>query len=497
MPVGPLVVVLLGIFGSGAAWSASWNITPLLDVTETYSDNIALASDSLQQGWISDISPGIRIDGASAKLTAYLDYRRQNLYYQGNSQWNRQQNQLSSFAKLEAVDNWLFVDASSNISQQRLSVFSPASSDGTSATADRVETRSVVVSPYVRGQLSNIADYTVRYSTADLRSDSASLADTRVKQYSASVKSRSLGVIGWFGDAVGSKVNNDLIGDRDDARFRVGLLAPVGAHLHLSVFSGKERTNYASPEQETTSMPGVGIEWSPSKQTQFVGLREKRFFGYGHSMQFSHRTALTAWRYFDGKDVAMLPALLGGYSSGTIQELMSDLLESSIPDPIQRSRAVRARLDQSGSAASLSGTDGVLTSRLYIDRVREASVALLGIRNTVTLLLRQRDEKLLANAPVAVDSFSDTSDIRERSASLTWLYRLTPLTTLNVSLEHRKSESMSVAELAQSQDTQTLALSFRLAPKASASLGVRRLRADGLTSQVRENALVGSFMQEF
>lgn len=496
--VGKIAVVLLAVFGSGLALGESWQIKPLVSVTETYSDNMALVSGAPQQGWISDIAPGIRIDGASARLTAYLDYRRQNLYYQGNSAWNRQQNQLNAFAKLEAVDDWLFVDARSTIGQRNQSVFTPVSADGTSAAANQAETRTALVSPYIRGQLSNVADYLVRYSVADLRSDDDTLADTRVNQYLGSVKSRSLGRIGWFGDVIGTKVKNDLVGDRDDTRFRAGIVVPVGAHLHLSASGGRERTNYASADHETTSTSGAGVEWSPGKRTQAALLREKRFFGYGHSLLLAHRTALTAWRYSDNKDVAMLPTLLGGYSPGSIQELMSDLLEASIPDPLERSRAVRARMDISGVASTFSGAEGVLTSRLYIDRVREASVALLGVRNTLTFLLRQRDEELLAFAPAATDSFSDSANIRERSASLAWLYRLAPLTTLSISLVHRKSEAMDVAGLREKQDAQTIALGFRLAPNATASLGARRARSDGsMNGLVRENAAVASYMQQF
>jgi uncharacterized protein (PEP-CTERM system associated) len=495
---GRMALALLAAFGSGTAKSESWQIAPLVEVSETYSSNMALVSASPQQGWISDIAPGVRVDGQSAKLRAYLDYRRQNISYQGNSEWDRHQNQLTSFAKLEAVDNWLFVDASSSIGQSNLSVFGPVSADGTSASANQVETRTVLLSPYVRGQFSNLADYVVRYSSAEMRSDAATLADTRVNQYLGSVKSRSLGIVGWFGDVIGTKVRNDLIGDREDTRIRAGFVVPVGAHLHLSIFGGRERANYTSTEQETTSTPGAGFEWSPSRQTQFSALREKRFFGYGHNLQLTHRTALTAWRYSDNKDVAMLPTLLGGYTPGTIQELMSDLLEASIPDPLERGRAVRARMDLSGTASSLSGADGVLTSRLYVDRAREASVALLGVRNTLTFMLRQRDEGLLAFSPIAVDSFSASADIRERSVSLTWLYRLAPLTTLNVSLSHRKTEATDVVGLHERQDLQTIALSFRLAPLTTASLGARRLHSDGLTTGiVRESALVGSITQRF
>jgi uncharacterized protein (PEP-CTERM system associated) len=496
--IGRIALAVLATFWANAAKCETWQVTPLIGVAETYSDNMALVTALPERGWISEIAPGIAIDGQSARLRAYLDYRRQNIYYQGNSEANRRQNQLDAFAKLEVLDNWLFVDASSRISQNSLSTFGPVSADGTSANANQVETRSTLASPYIRGQLSDIGDYVLRYSVADLRSDSASLPGSRVNQYLGSVKSRTTGAIGWFGDGIGTSVKNDLIGDRDDTRFRAGIIIPAGAHLHISAFGGRESTNFATKERVTNSTTGAGFEWSPGKHTQFAGLRERRFFGYGHSLQLTHRTALTAWRYSDNRDVATFPALLGGYTPGTIQELMSDLLEASIPDPVERGRAVRTRMDLAGSTASLSGVDGVLTSRLFLDRVREASVALLGVRNTLTFLMRQRDEALLAGAPVANDSFSESADIRERSASLAWLYRLAPLTTLNASLVYRKARALDIDGPQATQNTLTIALGFRLAPKADASLAVRRLRSDGSAiGLVRENALIGSFTQRF
>ena len=486
--------------GLGVAHGESWTFIPQVTAGETYSTNMALVGASPQSGWITDIAPGIRVDGAGSRVKAHLDYSRENLYYQGNSEWNRHQNLLNSLATIEAVDKWLFVDASANIVQRNLSVFGPVSVDQTNAAAKQVETRTTQVAPYIRGHVFNDAEYLLRINSIDAKSDDPTLVTTRVNQVVGSLKNlASAGAIGWLGDFSATNVKNDIVGSRDDTRFRGGLALSIGPRMHLSLSTGRETTNFNSSEKENTATPGVGLEWSPTPHTQVAALGEKRFFGTGHNLLLSHRTALTAWRYSDVKDVAILPTLLAGYNPGSISELMSDLLEASIPDPSERGREVRSRMDQIGAVANLPGGGGVQTSRFYLDRFQQASVALLGQRNTLTLLLSQRVQQLLSFAPDAVDSFSQfDTDIRERGASLAWLHRLTPVTNLNVSMARLKSEGLTTANLESNQTTATAAVTIRLTAKASASVGARRTKVDSTVSgSIRENALVGSLTQRF
>jgi uncharacterized protein (PEP-CTERM system associated) len=474
-------------------------IVPYIAASETYSSNMGLTGVAPERGWITDLAPGIRIDGAGARLDAFLDYRRDNLFYQGNSQWNRKQNLLNSYATLEAIDRWFYVDASANIVQRNLSVFGPISASGTNATSNLVETTTTQVAPYVKGRFGNVADYLLRFNAVDSRSDDPTLANTRVDQLVGSLKnSATAGALGWFSDVSATNVRNNVIGDRDDTRFRAGVVGSVGPHIHLTASSGRETTNYASTSRESSATPGAGIEWSPSKRTQFAGLREKRFFGYGHNVLLTHHTAMTAWRYTNTKDVAILPTLLAGYNPGAVNELMSDLLEASIPNPEDRKRAVRARMETLGATADLPGGGGVQTSRFYLDHIQEGSAAFLGIRNTLVLVVRQRDQQLLPFSPTAVDNFTTAAEIRERSTSLAWLYRLTPVTTFNLSAGRLKSKGMDVADLSSTQNTETAALNFRLAPKATASIGARRTYTNStVTGSIRENAVVGSLTQRF
>ena len=494
-----IAIALIGSAGAGLAHAESWLVSPRVTVAETYSNNMGLTPVLQESGFISNVAPGLRIDGSGARFNAFLDYRRDYLFYHGNSHWDREQNLLNSYARLEAVDNWLYVDASANIDQRTVSAFGPVSLDSRNASENQTEVRTTQIAPFITGRIGATADYLVRLNSVDSRSDDATLADTRVDQLVASVRNQpTSGVIGWFGDVSGTDVRNDVIGERYNTRVWGGLIVPLGAHIHVSASTGRENTNYSSVDRETTSTPGVGVEWSPNHHTQLAALREKRFFGYGHNLVMAFRTARTAWRYTDTRDATVAPVQLAGYNPSTVQTLMADLLNIGRSDPFERYRVVRSRLDLLGAATDMPSIGGVQTSRSYLERNRIGSVAWLGVRNMLTLSLHQRDQELLPFSPAASDSFANSARIRERGTSLAWLYRVTPLTTLNLALIRLKSDGLDTGAQSSSQNAQSALLNFRLGPKAVASLGLRRSRfVNSASGTVEEDAVAGSLTQSF
>ena len=84
----------------------AWSIKPRIGLTETLTDNAALnrAQGNKEGDLITQLTPGIRIEGQSARLKAYLDYALNAQTY-AKSDHSRTQNNLNSFATLEAVDN--------------------------------------------------------------------------------------------------------------------------------------------------------------------------------------------------------------------------------------------------------------------------------------------------------------------------------------------------------------------------------------------------------
>lgn len=492
------LAVVATLFPFGIAYAQSWTITPRVSASEGYSSNVGLTAPA-QSGWITDLAPGIRVDGNGDRLKAHLDYQRDALRYAGHGERNQDLNSLSSTAALEAVDKWLYVDASANIVQRSVGAFNAIPTDTVGGTTTRSETRTVQISPYARGQVSDIAAYLVRFNGIDSRSTDATLSNTRVNQWSGTLKNASAGAkIGWTVDGNTSNVHNDIIGDRDNTRLRGALVFEALENLHLSVSEGRERTNYATSNTQSLSTPGLGFDWTPSPRTKVAAQGERRFFGTGHSILVSHRTGFLEWRYTDVKDAALLPTLLSASSQGAIAELMSDLLASSIPDPVARAAAVRGRLDQNSTVSNQAAAGGIQTSRILVDHVQQASVAMIGARNTVTVTFLQRDQEAIGSAAGVVDSFSLSNSIRQRGGDLSWVHRLTPLTTLNAGYGRLQTTGLSTAGLDSNQKTQTVSLAYRIDPKAVVSFGLRATQfASTVNGNFHENAVVATIAKSF
>ena len=324
----------------------AWRFTPQIRVEETYTDNGELVpSPSARKNRITDSALGIRIEKTGVRSRLYFDYRLHDFRYSKNTRLNNTQRLLNSYLTVAVIDKWLYVDASANITQQNRSAFGvAAATDASDTNGNRIETTTNQLSPYIRGKVAAIAAYQLRFVGADIRSNDIALPDTKGKQWTGFIKSESVGSgFGWSVDGNAISFRNKIVGTAHDERVRVSFSYAFSSQIHISVIGGSEATNFAGTRNgERTS--GLGLEWSPGARTQFAAVKEKRFFGESHRVSFSHRTALTAWKFTSAKDVSSFFGQLTGGGGGSTASLLSDLLVSAIPDPIAREAAVRQSL---------------------------------------------------------------------------------------------------------------------------------------------------------
>lgn len=484
---------------SGMAHADRWLIDPYVAVSETYSTNMLFNADTKLTGLITDVAPGVRIYGVGSRVKANVDYRLDNTYYEGHSQFNQSLNSLVSNGTINALDSWLYVDGIANIEQRNVSAFSARTADPSGAPRSRTETTTVQLSPYIRGMLSDGASYQLRYAATQSNSSDASLANTKVNQWIGSLKNASAGArIGWSLDGNVTHARNSIIGSLEDDRVRGAVTYQVVPQATVTVSDGQERTNFASSTTRDLNTPGYGVNWAPSPQTQATAVAEKRFFGTGHSVLLTHRTAWTAWQYSDTKDGNVLSSLLASSRQGGLDQLMSDLLLASIPDPLVRARAVRGFLDQTATVASLRA-DEVQTSRVFVDHTRRAVAVFLGRRETVTLSAARTDERAVTDLPNIIDSFGLAGDIRQDALGATWVHRMTRLTSLTASVDRLRVRGLGTnSDLHSDQSAEALSLSFELSPRSSASVGVRTVRFNSsVEGNFREHAVLGAFVHHF
>ena len=475
----------------------AWRFTPEFSLTESYTDNAALVpSASAKSSWITESTPGIRIEKSGVRSRIYLDFRLHDFRYSGNSQLNNSQRLLTSRATVEAIDNLLYVDANANIAQENRSAFSIAgAAAATGPNGNRVETATNQISPYVRGRLGDVAAYQLRFVAADIRANDRALPDTKGKQWIGFIKNqRVVSGLGWSVDGNALCFRNDAVGKLCDERLRATLFYEVDPQVHVSVIGGREVTNFTGVQNDRRNTTGVGLEWSPGERTQFAAATERRFFGNSRSVHLKHRTALSAWNFTSSRDVASPSGQLSATGPGSTAGLLSDLLAASIPDPIAREAAVRQRLEESGLSANPVSGGGFATARPFLIRRNEISVALRGIYNTITLSYTRSDQRGLGPANInSTDSFALSNDIRQQGVNLNWAYKLSPRSSLSLVATSLKSEGLSATDLDTNQRSLNVLFSTRLGTNTYASLGARRVHFDNsLDTGYRESAVLGS-----
>ena len=484
-----------------AASTAAWGqvtVTPRVSVTETITNNVSLTSTNPQSEQITEITPGIRINIAGAKLKTYFDLGLSQVIYAQGTSANRTeiQNALNTFGTFEAVDNWAFVDFSGTISQQSVSAFGTQSADNTSVNANQAEVSNYRISPYVRGRLGHMADYEARYSRSTSSSDSAAAsdvdtADTFVK-LSGNTAFRSLG---WSADASRQTVSYSAGRTTEADRANLGLSYTLTPQLNVFASGGRESNNFVALDKESSATNTVGLNWVPSETTKLLLSRSKRPFGDAHNLSFEHRSARTVWRYTDSKDVTATPNQTGLASIGSTYDLLFSQFASIEPDPIARAALVNAYLQAYRINPSATVVSNFLSSALSVQRRQDLSFALLGLRDTITFIATRTESNRLDTVSTALDDLANASQVRQAGLSINYAHRLTPDYSLGVLWSQQKTSSDSNI-----QDTRqravNVSVSGRLGKRASAVVGVRHVVSDGLSSY-SETAVTGNLNVQF
>ena len=479
----------------------SFRIIPTLDIGERYTDNAASVDASLARSdWVTDAAAGLLLEYRAARASANVDFHVNRLIHSSLSSLDSTQRRLNSNAAIEAVEKWLFLDARANISQQSRSAFGSADvTEVAGARSNRIETNTYQLAPYVRGAFGNLADYQLRLSASETRTGETAFPDSRTSELTGFIKSApSADRFGWSIDGNSLILDNNVAGKRRDDRIRASITARLDAQMQVSVTGGKETTDLDGLQKRTRNTVGFGAEWSPSQRTKMAAVTQKRFFGNDHLVSIAHRTPLTAWAFTSAKEIAISANELAGSNPSSVNSLLLDLLASTIPDPVGRTNATQRQFEQTGIPATSGFQESFLTLRPFVSRRQEASVALRGNRNTVTLAIGQREQRAL-NANVTVPAgTSAVEEFRQTRYNATWAYRLSTTSNLRMVLSQFRTEGLYTANQNTTQRLQSLFFVTQIGPRTSASLGVQRIVFDStVAANYRENTFVSSMSIRF
>lgn len=492
------LAMVISVFALGTADSAraeNWQIKPKLVVVETLTTNARTSATQSSSDLISVITPGISIDGKGARVSLRLDYGLSGIFQVRDSSANRHQNSLNALGKLEAIEDWLFVDASGTITQQYLNPVGAVSPSNANTNSNQTETSFFSVSPYVKGRFLSTAEYLLRYRASATSSKSNTVADLRTSEWTAKINGATpWTAFTWSIDA--SDLENDYAFGKDYSatNFGANLIYHFNPELQLLLSAGQESNNYASVDQQTKNTSGYGFIWKPGARTELSAKRSRHFFGNGYDVSFKHRLSRSQITYRASKDVSFLPSGVGNNSLGTnydlVYAIVAALNPGASPDVIRNQ--VENYLRTNGIPADGAVVVGSLSNSPHLNKLQELSMAFLGIRNTVTITATETERTPFSPA---VDQLL-LNRTRQRGLGVVWAHHLTGLTSLSLAINHQQAKSFGTNPQETTTDGAYLFLTTRLTPKTQGNIGVRRVVSDG-AAHYSENALTGGFSHSF
>lgn len=477
----------------------NWLLTPSVSIDGTYTDNVNLTANK-QSDFVTRLNPGIRFGGASARASANLNYQWQHYAYAESSARNNQQRSLAANGSLELVERWLFIEGSHNTSQQSTSAFGTRGVGNELLNANRTETASYRLAPYIKGVLFGVADYQLRYEASSTRSDAGALAGSAATTRSWNGRlagATPLALLGWSLAADNQRIRHGTGFESTSRSVNGTLTYQIDPQVRLLASAGRESDDFTSAIRQQSNTSGVGIDWAPTERTKLSLKKDRHTFGDSFGADFSHRTALTAWKLSDSRNIRIPTPQMAQVATGTIYDLLYLQLASSFPDPAARAAEANRQLAQAGIAADAPIFGQIQTSQAYIDRRQQVSVALIGVNNTVTFAADRSNSQRLGTGIGLIDDFALSSEIRQSGFNVSWAHKLTPHAALTINA--LTSRSGGSGNLQTSINSLSVLLTGRVGVRTTASVGLRQTRYDGsaVGTDYNENALTGALLLQF
>lgn len=442
-------------------------------------------------------SPSVTMAHRGGRLQGSLIYSGALTTRHGidDRQENDYTNTLSAAYVLEAIEGIGFVDARAGITQRSISaVGAPTGSLGTSA--NRAESRTVSLSPYLRGPLAGFAEYELRAGATATRSDRDTATDSDVGHASFTLRSPRRGaVFGW-----------GLSGTRQRVKFLVSAAPTVSdrlsaelafqpdVDLRLTATGGVERTDVVGAVRREYENYGAGLEWTPSPRTTVALQGEERYFGRARRATVAHRFARSTFRLTSSRDLSVGSDTLSRRATATLYEQYFEQYAALIPDPVQRDLFVLALIAATGRDRNELISGGAFGgSGIAVENRHELLWTWAGPRLTLSTSAYSVQTERVDTGGVNPASRNDNIQSNGYAAGLGW--RLTPRTSISAS--GSRTMSKDIVTLVRSDlKSVSLGITSRLGERATGALSTRYSVLNGPTAY-RETALTGSLSLRF
>jgi len=446
---------------------AEWRVTPILLVSEIWTDNVNLTEDQFAHSdLITQVSPGITVANRSRRLTvdataqlhgfAYLnDSDKRNLADPGvigaADSTSSTQRSYSGNLKGELLSDLLFVEATASRGQQSLSAFGPRAGNDLYSNRNRTDIDTWSISPYLTHRFGSFASGVLRYTRDSVDGgDAFGYNNTGGDTIQANLTSgAAFRTVGWGLTYVKQELGGAQYGDSTNENLAANLRYMLNSRWSLLANVGYDRYQYEGMGGgDQGANWSLGFAWSPSLRTNVQATLGRHFYGTTGTLSALHRSRHTSWNisYDDvvttSREQFLMPSTLDTAS------LLNSMFATAYPDPAERQRIVAAYIQANGLPSSLTDSVNFLSNRFVRQKSLRASMAYTkGISSAVfsvyasnrnALSDQQSDSQLLG---VGQSNLND--NVRQHGLDASYTYRLTSRSNLTAGYDLNKSDSRS------------------------------------------------------
>jgi uncharacterized protein (PEP-CTERM system associated) len=481
---GGVALLCLGL-GWGSASADTWYVRNNARVDVLATNNVNLVGDANKKSdVVLTLTPQLQATGIGSNYRFQGDIGFDGVTYLGRSEGDHLYPRMRLALNSELIDRLAYLDVAADADTTAQSAFG-ALGDGTN-TVNRTTFTRERISPYIRRELSSRSVFLARSDNSWTQTGNAvGTGQSRNARVRSDIVRYELlpqpfGLQAQWADA-DTHSSDTTLGNIGDATFsaeRVSLLWGPSPEFYLGITGGRDHAKYGTTDTDNT-LRGVLFRWQPTLRTNLGGSVEKRFFGTGWNARFSHRSPFVALSASTSRDAATYASQLSDVSlDSSVASLLDASLSTRITDPIERQQAVQEALRQRSLPSTQLGAATLATLRPRLVQLSDVSATFLGTRHTVVLRVFQSTTTDLLSAGETAD-VTTSANARQRGGSVTVSRRLTPETTLDLSLFHTRVQGFeTTAGRRTVNKSYRLGMSHNLSARTTLAAGLRRRLID-------------------
>ena len=436
-PAGVAAAWLLATL-AGSAGAAEWRIQPSVNLSETYTDNVGLATAGNERGdFVTQVNPGVVILGQGSRLNVNVGYTLLTRVYSRDRDRNEINHSLSAGGRAEVISDVFFIDGRASISQQNISLLAPIGADITNDAANLTEIRTWSVTPTLKNRYSNLVSYEVRYQRDAVSGKGAAIDySSSDNLYAALTGGTWFGRLGWT--LAYSRQNLDYENSQDVQLENVALRLryALNPRFGLTATTGYEKNNYVYiGEKPDGRFWTAGFTWQPSSLTSLDVSIGDRFFGRTYGLGFVHRSRSLVWNAGYSESITtsrqqfLIPQVFSTF------DYLNTLLAPIVTDPLERALLVTVLIESRGLPKSVLNPVNFFSSRTFLDKAFSASVGFNAGKTTssVNVFHSTRDalEANSASSALGNDNFNTSTNIRQVGGAFVFNWRFAPKTSVD------------------------------------------------------------------